>query len=276
MKAIKAVLDFYISSSIHVAFAVCSLSWLTLLKLNLPYDENLIYFTFFATIIGYNFVKYFGVVNFHYRSLATWLKGVYEFSFICFLLMGYYLFQLNTNAIIAIAIFGIVTFLYAVPILPKRIFLDESQKLRGISGLKIYIIALVWAGVTVYLPLLNAEFHLDENVQIIAVQRFILILALMLPFEIRDLKYDSLKLATIPQKIGVKRTKYIGFILLLVFTTLELVQPLSTSKSILKVILVALISTVLILGSKIQQSKYYSGLLVEAVPIIWLLLVLIF
>ena len=276
MKAIKAVLDFYISSSIHVALAVCSLSWITLLKFNLPYDENLLYFVFFASIIGYNFVKYFGVVNFHYRSLTTWLIGVYELSFICLLLMGHYLFQLNVDTIIAVAVCCVITFFYAVPMLPKHFFLDDSQKLRSISGLKIYIIALVWVGVTVYLPLLNAEFYFDENVQLIAIQRFVFILALMLPFEIRDLKYDSLKLATIPQKIGVRRTKNIGLILLLVFTVLELFQPLSTSGSILRVILVAVISAVLILYSKIQQSKYYSGLLVEAVPIVWLLLILVF
>lgn len=276
MKAIKAILDFYVSSSIHVALAVCCFSCLTLFTYSLPYDINLIYFIFFATIIGYNFVKYFGVVNFHYRSLTNWLKAVYEFSFICFLLMGFYLFQLNRNTIIAVVVFGMVTFLYAVPILPKRFFLDKSQKLRSISGIKVYIIALVWTGVTVYLPLLNSDFDFNGNVLLVAIQRFVFVLALMLPFEIRDLKYDSLKLATIPQKIGVKRTKWIGLILLSVFVILEVLHPLSNWESVLRILLVASISALFILNSKIHQSDYYSGLLVEGIPILWLLLVLVF
>ena len=39
----------------------------------------------------------------------------------------------------------------------------------------------------------------------------------MLPFEIRDMQYDSLKLSTIPQRIGVMKTKIIGVFMLLFF-----------------------------------------------------------
>ena len=39
-------------------------------------------------------------------------------------------------------------------------FYRSKKKLRSISGLKIYIIAIVWSGVTVFLPLINDEFEI--------------------------------------------------------------------------------------------------------------------
>ena len=64
MQVLKQFLDFYINSSIHVALAVCGLTWITLLNFNLSQIEILLYFIFFATVTGYNFVKYFGLQNF--------------------------------------------------------------------------------------------------------------------------------------------------------------------------------------------------------------------
>ena len=40
-----------------------------------------------------------------------------------------------------------------------------------------------------------------------AIQRYLYVVIAMLPFEIGDMKYDSIKLSTIPQRIGIARTK---------------------------------------------------------------------
>ena len=85
MQVLKRLFDFYINSSIHVALAVCGLVWVTLLNFNVGADLDFLYFIFFATVTGYNFVKYFGLAKFHHRSLASWLKYIQIFSFLCFL-----------------------------------------------------------------------------------------------------------------------------------------------------------------------------------------------
>ncbi len=275
MKALKIILDFYIHSSIHVALAAYALSWLTLLEFGLAYDDNVLYFIFFASVTGYNFVKFFGLAKFHHRSLTTWLKTIQVFSLFCFFLMGYFALHLELRSLIVISIFGVITFLYAIPLLPRHLFMDNVRKLRSIGGLKVYIIALVWAGVTVGLPLLNADYDLDEQILVVMLQRFLFVLALMLPFEIRDLKYDSLKLATIPQKIGVKRTKRMGIVLLFAVVGLEFFTQFSNLQSIIQIVIIAIISAVFIWFSRVEQSVYYSGFFVESIPILWLLLVLI-
>lgn len=274
MKLFKQLLNFYINSSIHVALAVYALTYLTLLEFGIPYDEAMLYFVFYATITGYNFVKYFGLAKFHHRSLAGWLKAIQIFSLLCFVLMCYYGFQLPTKTLIYIGVFGVITFFYAIPFLPKRLFIDKHHNLRSIGGLKIYVIALVWTGVTVFLPILSNGLSINTDVLITGLQRFLFVILLMLPFEIRDLKFDSLKLSTIPQKIGVRATKIIGSVLATLMFFLEFFKDELSLKTILPLSITLLVTVVLVLFSNVNQSKYYSAFWVEGMPVLWLVIAL--
>ena len=274
MRLIKQLFDFYLNSSIHVALAVYALGWITLIQFDVSYDENILYFIFFATITGYNFVKYFGIAKFHHRSLTDALKIIQVFSLVCFLLLCYFAIQLQLKTLISIGVFGLITFLYAIPFLPKNFYLDNQQNLRDVSGLKVYVIALVWTGVTVFLPLINDDVHLNADVYITASQRFVFVVVLMLPFEIRDLKFDSLKLATIPQKIGVKYTKLIGFFLLLLLFVSEFFKDELSYESLVKTLIIVLITLCFVFFTNKKRNRYYSSFWVESIPIIWLLIIL--
>ncbi|GAA4280812.1 hypothetical protein GCM10022260_12330 [Gaetbulibacter aestuarii] len=186
--------------------------------------------------------------------------------------MGYFGLQLSLRTLYYIGGFGLVTFLYAIPFLPKRFFIDQEKNLRSVVGLKIYLIALVWMGVTVFLPVIEHQIHVDQSVIIIALQRFLIVLVLMLPFEIRDLRYDSLRLSTVPQQIGVKLTKIIGTVLL--FVTLFLNYFIKTSSDFTRGVLlvIILILFLLLITSNKEQGKYHSAFWVEGVPVFWLLL----
>ncbi|MBA6154540.1 UbiA prenyltransferase family protein [Gelidibacter maritimus] len=276
MKQVRQLFDFYINSSIHVALAVFSMTYVTLLELGLPTDWPLFCFVFFSTITGYNFVKYFGMAKFHHRRLAGRLKIIQVFSLMCFLLMLYFMWQLTPETIIYILVFGVVTFFYAIPFLPKRFFLDQQKNLRNIGGIKVYVIALVWAGVTVLLPVLDKNGVFTWDVWLTAIQRFLLVMLLMLPFEIRDLQYDSLKLATIPQKMGVKNTKIMGVVGGVVFFGIEFLKNQLSQKLILLTLTITLITLLCIVFADKKKSDYYSSFWVESVPIIWLVLHLVF
>ena len=274
MKFLKQLFNFYIYSSIHVSLAVFSLSWITLLEFGISYDKSLLYFIFFASISGYNFVKYFGMAKFHHRKLATWLKAIQLFSFCSFLLMCYYLFKLQEIAYVGILSFGIITFFYAMPLLPRN-FLPRQQNLRNIGGIKVYLIAFVWSGVTVILPVMNNYFVIDTYVILTFIQRFIFVIVLMIPFEIRDLRYDSQSLKTIPQKIGLRNTKMMGVMLLLVFFAIEFFKT-NTGKNQIIVLFILIITTIwLVVNSRTNQGKYYSSFFVEGLPILWLLFALL-
>ncbi len=276
MKFIKQLFNFYLNSSIHVALSVFSLTWITLIEFGIPYDENMLYFVFYATITGYNFVKYFGIAKFHHRSLANWLKLIQIFSFFSFLFMCYYAVKLSSTTLICVAGLATITFLYAIPFLPKRFFLDKQHNLRSIGGLKIYLIAFIWSGVTVLLPLINNNYHIGTNVIITAIQRYVFIMVLMLPFEIRDLRYDSLKLSTIPQKIGIKQTKIIGGVGLMLFFFLTFFKSEISEIQIIILMIIICMTLLFLLFSRTEQGKSYSAFWVEGIPIIWLILLIMF
>lgn len=270
MKYLKFIFDFYINASIHVAFSVYAFIRITEIYFNLPYNENLNYFVFFATITGYNFVKYAGVAKLHHISLTDSLKVIQIFSFLCFLALSYYTYQLSIETLFYIVPFCFLTVLYAVP------FLSGFEKnLRQISYLKIIIVALVWVGFTVLIPLIDTGKEITFNVCLLLFQRFLIVIVLILPFDIRDVKYDAISLQTIPKKIGVEKTKRLGLMLLVFSLILEyLISAPSTMKTPFMVFF--FIAVLFLMRAKIKQPKYYSSFWVESLPIIWWLLLLIF
>lgn len=275
MELLKRLFNFYLNSSIHVALSAFALTWVTLIEYDLEYQKNMLYFVFFASITGYNFVKYFGLAKFHHRSLANWLKVIQLFSLIAFLLMSYYFLLLKLSSMLYIIALAIITFLYAIPLIPRKYVLDEQQKLRDIGGLKVYVIALVWMLTTVILPLIENDKSLNTDVVITSMQRFCFIIVLMLPFEIRDLNYDSLKLSTIPQKIGVKRTKICGVLLLMVFMMLEFFKDELSTIAVVSTLIIVFVTLLFLIFSHKNQSKYYSAFFVESLPVVWLIVLLV-
>lgn len=275
MLVFNRLLNFYLNSSIHVALAVVCLTSLTFLEFELDINISLLWFVFFASITGYNFVKYFGLAKFHHRSLTTWLKliqVIWLFSFIAMIYLGAFL---NQNSLYLISALALLTFLYAIPFFPKNFIKDNIKNLRAISGLKIYIIALVWSVTVVFLPLINANYNIDFDVYVSLFQKFLFVIVIMFPFEIRDLKNDSLKLLTVPQQIGVKRTKQIGVILLILLFVLELFKDVLKTEAVVVLGMICIISLFFLQGSSIHQKKYYSAFWVESIPVLWFGLYLI-
>ena len=258
-----------------MALSAFALTWVTLIEYDLEYHKNMLYFVFFASITGYNFVKYVGLAKFHHRSLANWLKVIQLFSLIAFLLMSYYFIFLKLSSMLYVIALAIITFLYAIPLIPRKYVFDEQQKLRDIGGLKVYVIALVWMLTTVILPLIENDKSLNTDVLITSMQRFCFIIVLMLPFEIRDLNYDSLKLSTIPQKIGVKRTKICGVLLLMVFMMLEFFKDELSTIAVISTLIIVFVTLLFLVFSHKNQSKYYSAFFVESLPVVWLIVLLV-
>lgn len=264
MTFLKKIFNFYLNSSIHVALAVFAFVGITEIYFEIDNNSAFNYFMFYSTITGYNFVKYFGIAKFHHRSLTNDLKIIQVFSFICFLLMCYYAYQLPIQILGLFIPFGFLTILYAVP------FLSGLQKsLRAISYLKIIIVAFVWAGTTVFIPALISERAIDENLILLyTIQRFLIVAVLILPFDIRDIQYDAISLQTIPKKIGIKNTKKLGFVLLIFALVIEfLISTQIVSKNIF--LGFSLVAVFFLMRAEKSQSNYYSSFWVESLPIVW-------
>ncbi len=181
MNILQKIFSFYINASIHVALAVYAFLRLTEQYVSLPYNENLNYFIFFGTITGYNFVKYAGVAKLHHRSLTNNLKIIQIFSLICFIVMCYYMCLVPFITLLFSLPFTFLTILYAIPFLS-----GFDKNLRQISYLKIIVVALVWTGFTVLIPYFDTAQTLTYNLFLLSLQRFLIVVVLILPFDIRD------------------------------------------------------------------------------------------
>ena len=237
---------------------------------NISLDQSIANFVFFGTIVGYNFVKYDALARAKKLLMRTELKIIALFSFFALILVGFYFFQLQRITQIVAVAFLSITLLYTLPFFPNR------KNARNWAGVKIYIVALCWVGVTLGLPVLNAAISITSDFYLKCIQRFILIFVLVLIFEIIDLANDDPHLKTVPQQIGVKRTKILGILLLIPFYFLEFLKSNFDEKQlIVNLILVALISLFLLFANE-KRSKYYTSFWVESVPIIWWLLLVSF
>lgn len=263
MKLFKKIFDFYLDASIHVALAVFCLIQVTVFFLNISPDNHLSYYVFFGTIACYNFIKY-GVEAEKYILVANrYHKNIQFFSFLCLGIAIYHAYFLNLQSWIAIGILLVLTGLYALPILPMGI------KLRSHGLLKIALVGLIWAGTTVVLPNLAINQPLTWDFGVETLQRFILVIVLLLPFEIRDLAYDNPDLNTLPQRIGVANTKIFGAFATVIFFSLTfLKENISTHEVVSSGVLFLALGWVIYI-TKRNQSKYFASFWVEAIPIFW-------
>ncbi len=278
---VKKGFDFYIRSSIHVAFAIYALLQVTCLTFQLPYSEPLNYTVFYGSILGYNFIKYGNLWRVSPKPFAK--RPYLIISLISTLAMSYYFIKLDSKTMICIGVGAVLSLFYSIPFY-------KNKSLRQLSNLKIYIVALTWVISTAIVPFV----HFDTSFTLIPFLHisiiFIWILCLMIPFEIRDYYDDPTHLNTLPQKYGLTKTKHIGISLvvlllgfLVLFYNLE-VYNLKTNdevlfsfilpikKTLLTQGLIYIITMLFIIFSKIEQSKYYSSFWVEALPILWWML----
>lgn len=267
MISFKKAFDFYIRSSIHVALSVYALVRMTHFMFDITVDDSMANFAFFGTIVGYNFVKYDSLARAKKNQMRKELKLIAFLSFISFVGVGYYFFQLQLiTQLVSLGVL-ILTLLYTLPFFPDR------KNARNWAGVKIYIVSLCWVGVTLVLPLLNAQVVIGLDFYLKFIQRFILIFVLILIFEILDLANDDPHLQTVPQQIGVNKTKKTGLFLLLPFYFLEFLKSNFIEKQLIVNLILVVILSLFLLFSNEKRSKYYTSFWVESIPIFWWLMV---
>ncbi len=269
MPWLKRIFDFYINASIHVAFAVVSLYLVTVFYLRSSTNIDLALFLGLGTIACYNFIKY-GVEAEKYLIVSNPAhKSIQVFSAISLIGALFFFLRLPRSLWGAIVLLGLLSMLYAIPFLPR------AKNLRSLGGMKVFLVALVWTGCTVVLPMVDDGKLLYPSHTFRILQRFLLVLLLLIPFEIRDVKYDAAALKTFPQRLGVAKTKILGYGLLGLYVFLELVGSKGTPDTIFPTLILVLLLFFAIKNASINASRYYASFWVEGIPLLYLLLVLL-
>ena len=269
MSFFKKFFNFYIYSNIHVSLAGMCLTKITLLEFGISENTSPL-FVFFSTIISYNAIRFINIDKIRDIS-AAWITS-YKSELIMLniisligLIMTTYL--LNFKALLLLLPFVLSTSLYISP------FKLWKLNLRDVPGLKLFLISFSWAGVTVLFPIVQNELEISKNIILLFFERFLFLLAITIPFDIRDIDYDSPKISTLPQVIGIRKSKMVGIISLILFILIGYYRLAYFGDTMLVIFIMAILSSILIGFSSKNQSNYYSSFWVEAIPVIWFILV---
>ncbi|MDP3313722.1 hypothetical protein [Lutibacter sp.] len=254
-----------------MAIAGFCLTEITLLKFGVTNGYSSI-FIFFSIILTYNFIGYYEIKTNNVHWIKEWYKQYRtKIILLCgfsILGLGYSFFYTDFNNItlIILLLFSIIALFYVIPIFNWRSF---EFSFRNFPGLKIFSISVTWAGMTVLFPLSEANYTLNCSVVLEFVQRIIFIIIITLPFDIRDIYDDPEKLKTIPQVIGIGKTKVLGYFLILFFVLLDILKYEKFSNEIVVIILVAIVCGLVLVYVTPNRSRYFTVFLVEGIPVLW-------
>lgn len=176
-----------------------------------------------ATFIVYNGQRIFKSDTMRETPWLSWVKKYKKFilllilltlivSIYCFFLIGIK----NWWSIALLTFNGLISMFYVVRI--------NGRNLREIPFIKIHLIALTWVSILIMFPIINEGIAINWWLTLLAFYSYII--AVTIPFDIRDLKYDMDTQLTLPQLIGVRGSKVLSLILLTTFyILLKIDQP---------------------------------------------------
>src|SRR5690606_29954502 len=133
----KKLFNFYIYSSIHVSLAVLALTLVSYYYFEIPLDFRVLFFTFFASIVGYNYTKHTWVL--FRKNVTKTQRSIQSVTSLSLVIAGFFFFKLNLGAQFVILLTSLFTVLYAHSVL-------KHKNLRSIGGVKIYVVGFCWVG----------------------------------------------------------------------------------------------------------------------------------
>ncbi len=215
----QSFFHFFIYSSLLISFGAVSLTRVSLQLLNLPTSDKVLFnLLFFSTAATYLLARIMGMWNmpehikqyFWFGRNELFIRSFFALSSgICFLLFWWLPFHSQS----LLVLLAIVTLFYSLPLFRKA---GKWVRLRDVGLFKIFLIVFTWTLSTVALPVVHYQQSLlDPPVILLLLERAAYILAITLPFDIRDMKFDRhANLKTIPMLIGISHTLMLAQILI--------------------------------------------------------------
>jgi len=282
-----AILDFLLFSNLFIAVCAVAQGLVTYHLLKVPADKYVLAFIFFATIGLYNFsmllskpkkpenspFKRVRWIFSHHRMIIS----ITLISLLC--LVPLFLLYLSIESKLLMLFTGLVAVGYNIPFLTLD---NQNIGLRNIPGIKLFLIAMVWAVSCVLLPIMELQHSNQLNITpgdtlLLVFKRFLFVAAITVPFDIRDLFQDKLyALKTIPVMLGEKRAYIFCQFLLLGYLLLLLLFRQATYPDIAAVVVNLAVTGWLIFKSNIKKNEYYYFFYLDGTMLMQYLLLLLF
>ena len=214
---------FLVSTNLWIALAACALVAFEETRNGLPFDPALLGFVFGGTWASYclhrlsAFTQHRDKIPSAIPGYQRWLQ-VGTIIGLIIAVLSFFKLPIEQQGL-AIGC-GLLAGLYILPI-P-----GPYTNIRALPFLKIFLISLVWTGVTALLPV-GPDWVSSSTDEVFwtTAGRFFFILAITLPFDLRDLRHDRRqRTRTLPQILGWRATRQLAWLLLGLAAVVDLIS----------------------------------------------------
>jgi hypothetical protein len=258
--ALKRFFDLILFGNIFVALGAACLVQSTVVQLSL--SDHLFFYSllvFFSTLFIYNLQRIFYQPQKDNSLHSIRRKWIFENQKIIKMLsiIGF------TGVCVAFVYTDFRIVFYLSPLLLLSIaYFIPFIKLRKNAWFKLLTLTAVWTMTTAVVPILlsNSDVFSKNNLLHIFV-RFSFMLAICIPFDIRDLRIDEADtISTLPRLLGENKTRRLAFICMVIYClliVLEFEWMILSTKVFILLILSALINGILVVMSNSKRSEYF-------------------
>ena len=253
-----------------ICLLVYSNIWVAFCALGLTISTEMIFgtenfkvsqFVFFATIFTYNFQRVVRLKKEQKHARKDWLNQ-HRLSVYLLILVGgfmslYRFIDFRSITQLAIIFSGVLSIFYPFG-------------LRKIPFTKIFVISFVWTLSTMLLLVIENNIPISQNIALHLLSRFLFVFAITIPFDIRDLKYDTQNLQTIPVFFGIQKSKIIGVLALFICTIFAIFQYTQNAlifSKLLALILLYFMASIFIVKSDESKGEMYFSFWIESLSI---------
>gem|GEM_PF-1955631 len=286
----KNFFRFIVFRNVFIAMCAMCMVWETQWFFGIPLQLSpLLLFIFSATFFEYNLHVIAGRLSIlqplqslrHLFSpnVSRTLRACIITGFLCTVTT---FFLLQNELMIGFLVSGLLTLSYSLPLIRRR---GKLVRMREITYLKVFTVALGWTLITVVVPLIpHLKTISNAELIIIFLRRFLFIYAITIPFEIRDMERERrFGNISLPMLYGVKAMKAVGIFMLILFCILCAVHEkyflfeLSGRKTLFYPLMIsAAAAAMLVLYASDEKSKWYFKFRTDGTMILQFLLLLLF
>ena len=272
---------YFFFGNIFISVCAFCLFWATCLLIQFPLPLNLGVWVALATFFLYNFdsllptkLRYHVAVSprkawvlAHRRVIASAVVA----AGLLMLFLFFYAFRMAHFWLLAHL--AVLSLFYSWPILPTS---QGFIPLRNVPLLKILLISYVWAVVTVWLPLLAANWQfLAGKGWLLFLERFLFILPLTIIFDIRDVQRDQTTgTLTLPRLVGIGTAKWIAFTVLIGYLLLVFITH--QGANCFALICSGFLYSLLIYLTNESRNEYFYAVAADGILVVPVILLLLF
>ena len=200
----------------------------------LSYNFNIVLLEVAATLLLYNLSIWISKPKDYTQSpyeRTRWIFGnmpiFWMINSLSIVILIYVLTQIHFQTLIYLGFIGILSLAYALPLIKRQ---RQWKSFRHLPYIKVFHIALIWSLSTVglvYVESINNLESINWNSLLYLLScKFLFILLVTIPFDIRDMKQDSYyHLKTVPLALGQLKAQYLCYLLGVLHILLVLAIP---------------------------------------------------